>query len=319
MILLAFKDGNGDRNGNGNGTGGSGGGSGGGGDAPRIGVKTERGVVDVAAAEAALGVGAAGPAPDGIDALLAAGTGAREALDDLMGRADAAGAEAPWLRQEEDLRFAPCVPKPGKLLCVGLNYRRHAEESGMPIPETPVLFSKFMNTLAAHGEPVPLPPVASQYDYEAELAVVIGRTARDVAQEAALDHVFGYAAANDVSARELQTRTSQWLLGKTLDKFLPLGPYLVTADAVPDPQGLGVRCWLNGELRQNSSTADMIFGVAEIVSYASRYFTLEPGDVISTGTPEGVILGMAEKRWLQPGDEVEVEVDGLGRLRNRMA
>jgi len=296
MILLAFEDG----------------------DATRLGVKTDRGVVDVAAAEAALGVGPAGPAPGGGDALLAGGDAARRAVEDVVRRAADAPADAPWLRREEDLRLAPCVPSSGKILCVGLNYRRHAEESGMAIPETPVLFSKFGNTLAAHGEEVPLPSVATQYDYEAELAVVIGRTARNVAQDAALSHVFGYCAANDVSARELQTRTSQWLLGKTLDKFLPLGPYLVTADEVADPQALRVRCWLNGELRQDSSTADMIFGVAEIVSYASRYFPLEPGDVISTGTPEGVIMGMAEKRWLQPGDAVEVEVAGLGRLRNVM-
>ena len=219
------------------------------------------------------------------------------------------------LRQESDLRLGPCVYQPGKILCVGLNYRRHAEETGAPFPQTPVLFSKFNNTLAAACEAVPLPKVASQYDYEVELGVVIGRRASSVPVERALEYVLGYCTANDLSARDLQTRTSQWLLGKTLDRFCPVGPYLATRDEVPDPQRLALRTWVNGELRQNSSTADMIFSVAEIVSYASQYMTLEPGDLIITGTPEGVILGMPEPRtWLKPGDEVIVEVEGLGRL-----
>ena len=219
------------------------------------------------------------------------------------------------LLQESDLRLGPCVYQPGKILCVGLNYRRHAEETGAPFPQTPVLFSKFNNTLAAACEAVPLPKVASQYDYEVELGVVIGRRASSVPVERALEYVLGYCTANDLSARDLQTRTSQWLLGKTLDRFCPVGPYLATRDEVPDPQRLALRTWVNGELRQNSSTADMIFSVAEIVSYASQYMTLEPGDLIITGTPEGVILGMPEPRtWLKPGDEVIVEVEGLGRL-----
>ena len=155
------------------------------------------------------------------------------------------------------------MPNPGKIVCVGLNYRKHAEETGAAIPESPVLFSKFTNTVAAAKEEIPLSDAATQYDYEVELAVVMGDTAKDVAQGQALAKVFGYAMANDISARELQTRTSQWLLGKTMDKFMPIGPYLVTADAVPDPQALPVRTWLNGELRQNSNTSDMIFPVAE--------------------------------------------------------
>ena len=286
------------------------------GDSLRLGVKTDAGVIDVVAAQAALGpVG--GAVPSTVDGVIAGGDAALTALAEVIRRATEAGpAEgATWLRSEGDLRFGPCVPKPGKIVCVGLNYRRHAEESGAAIPETPVLFSKYGNTVAAHGEPVPLPGVATQYDYEVELGVVMGRTARNVGEDEALGHVFGYCAANDVSARDLQNRTSQWLLGKTLDKFLPLGPYLVTADEVGDPQALGLRCWLNGELRQDSTTADMIFSVAQIVGYTSRHFTLEPGDVIITGTPEGVILGMAEKRWMKPGDEVVVEVERLGQLR----
>ena len=181
-----------------------------------------------------------------------------------------------------------------------------------------MLFSKFNNTIAACGEPIPLPAGTEQADYEVELAVVIGRRARYVSEADALDTVFGYCVANDLSARDLQTPTSQWLLGKTPDKFLPIGPYLVTADEVPDPQNLQLRCWVNGDLRQNSNTADMIFTIAQIISYISQYFTLETGDLISTGTPEGVILGMAEKNWLKPGDEVSLEIEGLGKLSNVM-
>ncbi|MBV9170902.1 MAG: fumarylacetoacetate hydrolase family protein [Chloroflexi bacterium] len=219
------------------------------------------------------------------------------------------------VRAESELRLAPCVPQPGKIIAVGLNYRRHAHETGAAIPETPILFSKFNNTIAAPNEPVVLPHVASQYDYEVELGVVIGRRAAYVSRESALECVLGYCTANDLSARDLQSRTSQWLLGKTLDGFCPVGPYLVTRDEVPDPQQLDLKTWVNGELRQNSSTADMIFSVAEVVSYASQYMTLEPGDLIITGTPEGVILGMPEPRtWLKAGDQVSVEVQGLGRL-----
>jgi 2-keto-4-pentenoate hydratase/2-oxohepta-3-ene-1,7-dioic acid hydratase in catechol pathway len=224
------------------------------------------------------------------------------------------------VRQESELELAPCVPQPGKIIAVGLNYRRHAHETGAAIPDTPILFSKFNNTLAASGEPVVLPRVATQYDYEVELGVVIGRRAAYVGREQALEYVLGYCTANDLSARDLQMRTSQWLLGKTLDGFCPVGPYIVTRDEVPDPQQLELRTWVNGELRQNSSTSDMIFSVAEIVSYASQYMTLEPGDLIITGTPEGVILGMPEPRtWLKPRDDVTVEVQGLGRLVTPLA
>jgi 2-keto-4-pentenoate hydratase/2-oxohepta-3-ene-1,7-dioic acid hydratase in catechol pathway len=217
------------------------------------------------------------------------------------------------------LRLGPPVPHPGKILCVGLNYRRHAQETGMKIPTSPVLFSKFGNAITGPDAEVAVPPEVEQLDYEAELVVVVGRRARRISEARALDHVLGYTSGNDLSARALQKRTGQWLLGKTLDGFLPIGPELHTADAVPDPQALGVRCWLNGELRQDSNTADMIFSVAEIISYASTYFTLEPGDVIATGTPEGVILGMEEKRWLRAGDELAVEVGPMRRLVTRLA
>jgi 2-keto-4-pentenoate hydratase/2-oxohepta-3-ene-1,7-dioic acid hydratase in catechol pathway len=283
----------------------------------RLGVRTSRGVIDVTAAQVALG--GEGGVPGTVEALIAGGEAARTALGDLVTRAEGADASgASWLKDEGALALGPSVPRPGKIVCIGLNYRKHAEETGAAIPTSPVLFSKFLNTVASPDEDVPLTGAAEQYDYEVELAVVIGATAKNVSEGDALNRVFGYSTANDLSARDLQTRTSQWLLGKTMDKFMPIGPYLVTADEVPDPQKLAIRTWLNGELRQDSNTDDMIFPVAEIVSYISRHFTLEPGDVIITGTPEGVILGMAEKRWMVPGDVVEVEVEGLGKLRNRM-
>lgn len=216
------------------------------------------------------------------------------------------------------LRLGPPVPQPGKIVCVGLNYRRHALETNNPIPSVPVLFSKFGNTITGPDAEVAVPAEVEQLDYEAELVVVIGRRARRVSEADALDHVLGYMSGNDLSARVLQNRTKQWLLGKTLDGFLPIGPQLVTADDVPDPQTLSIRSWLNGEPRQNSNTADMIFSVAEIIAYASTYFALEPGDIICTGTPEGVIQGMKEKRWMRPGDEVAVEVGALGRLTTRL-
>jgi 2-keto-4-pentenoate hydratase/2-oxohepta-3-ene-1,7-dioic acid hydratase in catechol pathway len=217
------------------------------------------------------------------------------------------------------LRLGPCVPRPGKIICIGLNYRRHAEEAGMAVPETPVLFSKFNNSLAASGDDVPLPEVAQQYDYEAELGVVIGRTTRHAGEAEALDHVWGYCCCNDVSARDLQFVTTQWLLGKTLDRFLPVGPHLVSGDEAGDPQAMSIRCTVNGDVRQDSNTADMVFGVAELVSYLSRHFTLEAGDLIATGTPQGVAQGRPGKPWLVPGDEVVVEVGSLGRLTNRMS
>ena len=230
-------------------------------------------------------------------------------------RAAAERADAAQARAEAELTLLPCVPQPGKIIAVGLNYRRHAQETGAAIPETPILFSKFNNTLAASCQSVKLPEVATQYDYEVELGVVIGKRAAMVSEASARDYVLGYCTANDLSARDLQMRTSQWLLGKSLDGFCPVGPYLVTRDEVADPQQLELHTWVNGQERQNSNTADMIFSVAEIVSYTSRYMTLEPGDLIITGTPEGVILGMPQPRtWLKAGDEVTVEVQGLGRL-----
>ncbi|NOV00965.1 fumarylacetoacetate hydrolase family protein [Paenibacillus planticolens] len=226
-----------------------------------------------------------------------------------------------FLLDEAQVTFGPCVTHPGKIICVGLNYRKHAEETNAPIPHYPILFNKFSNTLAGHQAEIPLPSrVSNQVDYEAELVIVIGKQAKYVAKEQALDHVFGYCNVNDLSARDLQMRTHQWLLGKSCDKFSPLGPYLVTADEVGDPNQLDIKCTVNGEIRQHSHTSDMVFYCDEIVSYISQHMTLSPGDIILTGTPEGVVLGkpVDQRVYLKDGDVVTIEIEKLGALTNRM-
>lgn len=243
-------------------------------------------------------------APGSVDELVRGGDQARSMLEMADGLA----------RQESQVTPDICIPVPGKVICIGLNYRRHALETGSVVPTTPVVFGKFNNAVVASGKAVELPSTAEQYDYEAELGVVIGRRAVSVSEHDALDYVWGYCNCNDISARELQRRTTQYMLGKTLDGFLPVGPVLVSSDEVGDPQDLTIQAWLNGELRQSSRTSDMVFSVAEIISYISRYIPLEPGDFIATGTPEGVILGRNPKVWMKAGDLVDVEVDGLGRL-----
>jgi 2-keto-4-pentenoate hydratase/2-oxohepta-3-ene-1,7-dioic acid hydratase in catechol pathway len=220
--------------------------------------------------------------------------------------------------QNENLEIASCVLNPSNIICIGLNYRKHAAESGMAVPSVPVAFTKYNNTLIDFGKDVTLSQDGVEYDYEVELGVIIGKECKRVSEKEALDHVLGYCVANDLSCRDLQFKTSQWLIGKSLDGFLPLGNYLVTADEIGDPQSLQLKCTVNGELRQNSNTSDMIFSVAEIIAFLSRYMTLLPGDLILTGTPEGVAMGMPEKKWLKPGDVVKVEIEKLGYTENRM-
>jgi 2-keto-4-pentenoate hydratase/2-oxohepta-3-ene-1,7-dioic acid hydratase in catechol pathway len=269
----------------------------------KLGVKTEKGVVEV---------------PQSIEQVL---SGGHDAIKTLQANIDQAlQCEDTKFYQEEELNIGPCVPNPGKIICVGTNYRKHAEESNMPIPEVPLLFNKFNNTVSAHGDVINLPFNSTQVDYEAELVIVIGKKAKRVAKEEALNYVFGYCNVNDLSARDLQFRTHQWLLGKSCDGFSPLGPYLVTADEVGDPNHLQIRTWLNGELRQDSNTSDMIFACDELVSYISQHMTLEPGDIILTGTPEGVIFGYPKDKqvWLKDGDVVTVEIEKLGAITNCM-
>lgn len=277
----------------------------------KLGIKMDKGILDVALAVETLNA----DCPASPDAVYTQGLSAIPQLTTLVENASANDA---LFLDEKNLTYAPVVPNPGKILCVGLNYSRHAAESGMAEPENPVLFSKFNNAVAAPNEDIPMSADLKSVDYEAELGVVIGKTARNVSVDEALDYVFGYCNMNDISERNLQFLTGQWLLGKTLDKFLPMGPYVVTTHEILDPQTLSIKGWYNGEQRQDSNTGDMIFSVAEVIAFASKYMTLEAGDVISTGTPEGVIMGTKEKLYMKPGDEYIVEVEGLGRLVNRM-
>lgn len=218
----------------------------------------------------------------------------------------------------DEVRLLPPVPEPEKIICIGLNYRDHAREAGLQPPKHPVFFAKYRSALTGPYEPIILPRVSAQVDYEAELAVVIGRPGRHIPESRALEYVAGYMAFNDVSARDYQFRSTQWIQGKTFDTFAPCGPYLVTADEVPDPHSLAVVLRLNGEVMQQSTTAEFIFKIPELIAYLSDIMTLAPGDIISTGTPPGVGFARKPPVFLKPGDEVEVEIEGIGTIRNRV-
>jgi 2-keto-4-pentenoate hydratase/2-oxohepta-3-ene-1,7-dioic acid hydratase in catechol pathway len=242
----------------------------------------------------------------------------REIYEKLVRDADALAEaqERDWLvRSEEVYWFAP-VPRPGKLICIGLNYRDHAAESNMAIPERPVVFSKFSTAVIAPGEPVITPETSQQVDYEAELAVVIGRRAKNVSVSSALDYVLGYTAFNDVSARDFQFADGQWQRGKSCDTFAPMGPTIVTAVEIPDPHNLSIKLRLNGKTMQDSNTDQLIFGVPELIAFLSETITLEPGDVIATGTPPGVGFARKPPVFLKHGDEMEVEIEKIGTLNN---
>jgi len=282
--------------------------------APRLAVRVEEGLLDVTRAASALGLSV----PQCTDELISAGEGQ---LRKCLSLALASHREQ-WIVPEETAPFAPCVTNPQKIICVGLNYRRHAREVGMPEPKVPILFTKFNNALTHHRASVPTKGLpGNHFDYEVELVVVIGRRCVDVAEEQALNYVFGYCTGNDFSERSYQLITSQWVAGKTSDGFAPLGPYLVGADLVGDPNQLKLETRVNGELRQSSNTSDFIFNCQQIISYCSRLFPLEPGDIIFTGTPEGVILGMPKERqvWLKPGDQVVTTIEKLGSLQITVA
>ena len=207
------------------------------------------------------------------------------------------------------------IPRPGKIVCVGLNYRDHAEEQGAALPEAPLLFAKFPTALVGPGDAIVIPPIVTKCDYEAELGVVLGSTVKQVSKENALEAVAGYVVANDVSARDLQFGDGQWTRGKSPDTFCPVGP-MVPRSEVSDPHALAIRAIVSGETLQDSSTANLIFGIDEIISYASKTSTLEPGDLILTGTPAGVGVFRDPKRLLRPGDTVTIQIDGVGEITN---
>ncbi|BFT75495.1 fumarylacetoacetate hydrolase family protein [Paenibacillus sp. P36] len=286
--------------------------------ASRLGIQTDSGVLDVVQAVQQLSPAFA--VPTTVTEAIQGGAAATEALHQLVHLALESSERHTLLLNEETLNYGPCVTEPGKIICVGLNYRKHAEETNAPIPQYPILFNKFNNTLTGHGHEIALPRVTKEVDYEAELVIVIGKQAKYISKEEALEHVYGYCCVNDLSARDLQMRTAQWLLGKSCDDFSPLGPYLVTADEVGNPNDLKISTTVNGKVRQNSNTADMIFHCDEIVSYISQHMTLYPGDIILTGTPEGVVLGdpVDQRVYLKDGDVVTISIENLGSLTNRM-
>ena len=272
-----------------------------------LGVKTPDGILDVSAAASTLGL----PAPADMDDLLQNGRGAL--LQPIVDRASASA-----YLDESTLAYGPVVTRPQKIIMMGFNYKRHAAETGTPVPTDPPLFNKFNNALNHHGGRIKLPAsVAKEFDYEIELVIVFGRECRDVSEADALNYVAGYCTGNDFSARDLQRLTSQFMIGKTHDGFAPLGPYLVTADLVGDPNNLRLETRVNGEQRQDWNTNDMIFNCRQLISFASRMMTIQPGDIFFTGTPQGVILGMPKDKrvWLKPGDKIACSVEKLGELR----
>lgn len=243
----------------------------------------------------------------------------REAALSLSDRLQDAGLRAKRVVHSlADVKLMAPVPRPGKIICLGLNYSDHAEEAGLSPPEEPVLFSKPATAVVGHDDPVIYPKVSSQVDYEVELAVVVGRKGKDIPEEDAYDYVAGYTVFNDVSARDVQFRGIQWFRGKSFDTFAPMGPCLTLKDEIPDPHNLKIEMRVNGEVRQSSSTKNMIFKIPYIISFISEGMTLEPGDVIATGTPSGVGIYSKPPKLLEPGDVMEATIEKIGTLRNRV-
>lgn len=277
-----------------------------------LGVKTEAGIIDI---EAALEVSPADYIATDMMELI---EGGEKAVEDLQQYVKNLDFNEVFILDEAHIKWEPAITKPEKIICVGLNYKKHADETKSPYPEIPILFNKFANALSGHLSEIAVPRTTERLDYEVELGIVIGKTAKYVTEEEALDYVFGYTTTNDLSARDIQKRSPQWMTGKTMDGFAPVGPYVVTKDEIENPNKLQIKTTLNGEVRQNSNTEDMIFSCEKLISYISHYMTLKPGDLIMTGTPEGVILGMPleERVYMKPGDTITVEVEGLGALTN---
>jgi 2-keto-4-pentenoate hydratase/2-oxohepta-3-ene-1,7-dioic acid hydratase in catechol pathway len=216
----------------------------------------------------------------------------------------------------KDVKLLAPIPRPRKLICVGLNYREHALETNTPIPDVPTIFNKFATAVIGPGARIVLPAVSKMPDYEAELAFVIGKGGRQIKAENWRQHIFGYTIVNDVTARDYQRATSQWLMGKTFDTFAPMGPWIVTADEIADPHALDIQLEIGGEMLQNSNTSELIFKIPELVEFLSSVFTLEPGDIISTGTPSGVGVARTPQRFLKPNETVTVRIPAIGELTN---
>jgi 2-keto-4-pentenoate hydratase/2-oxohepta-3-ene-1,7-dioic acid hydratase in catechol pathway len=256
-----------------------------------------------------IGIGRAG-----FDNLISVIAGGADALDRVTRWLPHATSDERWPR--DDVKLLAPIPRPPKVICIGLNYRDHAAETKLAIPEVPTVFAKFPTAVIGHGHPIVLPKNSAKPDYEAEFVVVIGKGGRHIPEDRWREHVFGYTMMNDVSARDYQMATTQWTMGKTFDTFAPLGPAIVTTDEIPDPQTLAISMTVSGEVLQQSNTSEMIFPVSRLIAFLSSVFTLEPGDVIATGTPSGVGFVRKPPRWLKPGDETVVRVDGLGALAN---
>ena len=277
-----------------------------------LGVVTPKGVIDVRAVAKRLKIAA----PLTLDQLLQEGNAS--GLNKVVAGADQSG--VPYL-DESKITFGRLFKNPGKIICVGLNYRAHADEVGMARPSVPPLFNKYNNSLAAHDCVLEIPPpdISYKLDYETELLIVVGKKMRNVPVSEALNYVAGYCTSNDFSSRDLQLElpSGQWMIGKTLDQYAPIGPYFVTSDLVGDPNNLKIQTFVNGEMRQNSNTSDFIHNTQAMLSYISKYWALEPGDIVFTGTPQGVILGMPKDKqvWLKKGDKVVSYVEKLGELK----
>lgn len=244
-----------------------------------------------------------------------------EAGDATQFKAKSVVAEGGTIFSAGDVQILAPIANPEKLICIGLNYADHAAESGMDIPTEPIVFSKYASTIIGPGDTIKLPPSSNEPDYEVELVVVVGKSGFNISEADAMSHVVGYTVGHDVSARDyqLQKPGGQWMMGKTFDTFAPIGPDLVTADEISDPHNLPIRCILNGETVQDSNTKQLIFKVPELIAYLSHVFTLNPGDLIFTGTPPGVGMARTPQLWLKAGDHVACEIDGVGRLENAVA
>jgi 2-keto-4-pentenoate hydratase/2-oxohepta-3-ene-1,7-dioic acid hydratase in catechol pathway len=276
------------------------------GNADRVGARSGNNIVDLSAGDSAI--------PSDMRSFLEAGDSARSAAEAVI------KAGGPSYGAEDVKVLAP-IADPEKLICIGLNYADHAAESGMDIPTEPIVFSKYASAIIGPGDTIKLPPSSNEPDYEVELVVVVGKSGFNISEADAMDHVAGYTVGHDVSARDyqLQKPGGQWMMGKTFDTFAPIGPNLVTSDEIDDPHNLPIRCILNGETVQDSNTKQLIFKVPELIAYLSHVFTLNPGDLIFTGTPPGVGMARDPQLWLKAGDHVACEVEGIGRLENSVA